>query len=237
MILRDRMVYGGIQNSRRMAKLSWFQREFFRGLLHAADDYGRFEADAELLRSVLFALDLSKVSKRDVQEALLRCAAPEVGLVKLYTVKGQGYGKVINFRQTLKKRRGLYPDEEGDTPEPELFAEPATAAPVKERKKEEKIPLYPPPAGDRNSFSWEGRTEATARPRRVRRLPSLDNLKTELAEVEAEMTTILRPGGCAYNVQPEGEKLTRFHQLEKQREQLKKSIQTTRAALETAETA
>jgi hypothetical protein len=141
MMLRDRMVYAGIRTSKRFARLTWFERDMFMGLLLVADDYGRFEADADTLRTVLFGPLLSKVSARDVQRSLMRFAAPEIGLVKLYTVKDRGYGKVINFRQTLTRRRALYPDEEDGPPrEPELFQPspplPPLAAPVKEGKKE-----------------------------------------------------------------------------------------------------
>jgi hypothetical protein len=148
MMVRDRMVYGGIRTSKRMARLSWFQRDLFHGLLLVADDYGRFEADAETLRTVLFGPLLAKVSVRDVQAGLLRCAAADVGLVKLYTVRGRGYGKVVNFRQKLAKRRALYPDEDdGPPPEPELFTPAAEcgATDRKERKKEGSAGAAPAP--------------------------------------------------------------------------------------------
>lgn len=141
MILRDCMVYGGIQTSRRVARLNWFQQVFFRSVFHVCDDYGRFEADAGMLRTVLFAPQLGKVPERDVKDALLRCAEQDVGLVKLYAVRGRGYGKVVNYRQDgLRKRRALYPGED-DQDEPDLFTSspPSTADPPsrkKERRKE-----------------------------------------------------------------------------------------------------
>ncbi len=137
MIVRDCMVYCGIQTSRRFARLTWFQRDFFRGLLHVCDDYGRFEADVGMLRTVLYAPALEKVSERDVKEALLRCADDSLGLVKLYTRRGRGYGKVINYRQnSLKNRRALYPDDADD--EPELFpVGPPGGAPLQSEGKKE----------------------------------------------------------------------------------------------------
>lgn len=152
MTLRDCMVYAGIQTSRSVAKLNWFQRDFFRGVLHACDDYGRFEADAGLLRTVLYAPMLDKVTERDVKGALLRCAEASVGLIKLYTVRDRGYGKVVNYRQTnLKRRRALYPDED-DADDPDLFstAPPGDAPIQRERKKEGRgsargAPKPPPP--------------------------------------------------------------------------------------------
>jgi hypothetical protein len=144
MMLRDRMVYGGIRTSKKVGALSWFERDLFSGLIHVADDFGRFEADADMLRAVLYAPCLSKVSGRDVGKALVRLH--QAGLVKLYTHEARGYGKVINFRQTLQKRRALYPDEDGPPAEPELFADAPDVSEKKERKKEGgKAPEAPAP--------------------------------------------------------------------------------------------
>lgn len=237
MMLRDRMVYGGIQTSRRMARLTWMQRDFFRGLLHVADDYGRFEADAEMLRAVLYGPMLSKVSVRDVQEALMRCAASEIGLVKLYTVEGRGYGKVYNFRQTLMKRRALYPDEDGAAQEPELFPAGAPEPPPPERKKEGKSPQPPAAAGGSitSSFSPEpGPSSAPAVRYTRRRSPerTLAASRDELEEVEKEMTEILYPGGCAHKVAPTGQKLNRFNELAARRKELKAAANAAREQLQ-----
>lgn len=161
------MVYAGIQTSRRVARLSWMQRDVFRSLLHICDDYGRFEADAGMIRAVLYAPILDKVTERDVQAALLRCAETGVGLVKLYTVHGRGYGKVINYRQNLKKRRAFYPDEE-ERDEADLFttAPPATGDPPsekKERKKEGGRARCATPARPTAFESSETETEWVAR--------------------------------------------------------------------------
>lgn len=106
--MRDCLLYAGIRGSARFAKLSWFQRDFFYGLLNAADPMGRFEANVDVLRAVLYAPVLSKVSKRDVQGALAACQQAE--LVKLWTKDGRGYGEVVNYRQRgLKMRRSEIP--------------------------------------------------------------------------------------------------------------------------------
>lgn len=136
MRLRDRMLYAGIRTSSKVARLGWLRRDFFIGLILVADDFGRFEADAEELRMVLYVRELAKVSERDVQGMLVELH--QAGLIKLYQREGKGYGKVINFRQKLTTRRAEYPDEEGPPPEPELFGGPPTVAPpsLKEGRKE-----------------------------------------------------------------------------------------------------
>jgi hypothetical protein len=228
MTLRDRMVYAGIQTSRRMARLSWFERDVFRSLIHVADDYGRFEADPELLRSVLYGPCLAKVSVRDVQGALMRLAQTDIGLVKLYTVRGRGYGKVNNFRQTLQKRRALYPQDEDDPPPADLFTEVASSFFSAEGKKEEKSPQSPPAGGLPSNLSGLEKPKT-----RRRRSPerALAASRDELVQVEREMEEILRPGGVAYNIQPEGEKLTRFNKLAEQRQELLKIVKSAKAEL------
>jgi hypothetical protein len=241
--LRDRMVYAGLRTSRRFAELNrWIERDFFYGLLHVADDFGRFEADVGMLRAVLFAPVLHKVSERDVASCLVR--VHEVGLVKLYTVGGRGYGKVLNFRQTgLKTRRALYPDEDGAPAEPELFAapaEPSAVLPQKERKKE--TPHSPPPAGGGDADAFEtkpAKAAAYAGKAKVnfRRAQRLDTLAEERERLEAEMREILRPGGCAYNVMPTGPKAERLEQLKAAHAELVELIAKRRRELAQEDTA
>jgi hypothetical protein len=226
-MLRDYMLYAGIRTSRRFCRLSWFQRDLFVGLLHACDDYGRFEADAEKLWAVLYALDRARVSKRDVQEGLLRFTAADIGLVRFYTVRGVGYGKVHNFRQNgLKKRRALYPDEDGS--EPELFTGPPVET-VSGRKERRKSPHSPPPAGGEDTPLTQTKPR---QPARFRRAVRLDTLNDERERLEDEMRAILRPGGCAYAVEPtQPEKQKRLAALRQAHAELCELITRRRAEL------
>lgn len=236
MKLCDRMVYAGIVNSRRVAALSWFHRDVFRNLLHVADGYGRFEADAGMLRAVLYAPMLSKVSDRDVQGALVACH--QAGLVKLYTVEDRGYGKVLNFRQSLSKRVALYPPEPGEQ-EPELFGgigsgEPSAAPGTSERKKEGNSPHNPPPAGGSPSHDLGGQAapnRAATRNRSPER--QRKSATDELDAIERELTEILYPGGCAFKVTPTGDKLDRYTSLMKRRAALKARLEKLHANLGT----
>lgn len=156
MTMRDCMLYAGIRGSRKFARLTWFQRDFFYGLLHAAWPAGRFESDVELLRAALYAPLLTKVSKRDVVQALAACR--EAGLLKLQTDEsGRGWGEVVNYRQTGlrkgKKAEAVASDE--PVREPDLFCvpdPPPMVAPIssqtKERKKEGEGPRHPPESQD-----------------------------------------------------------------------------------------
>lgn len=113
MRLRDRMIYAAIVTCDMKRRHTAYVREFYRDLLHVCDDHGRFEANASLLRAVLFASILDRVSVRDVQGYLQSLHL--AGDIKLYTVRGKGLGKVTKWRQLrLKKKVADYPDEDGD---------------------------------------------------------------------------------------------------------------------------
>lgn len=230
MTLRDRMVYAGIRNSKRFARLSWFERDFFMGLLLVADDYGRFEAEPDTLRTVLYGPLLSKVTMRDVQGALMRFAATETGLVKLYTVKARGYGKVHNFRQLgLAKRRALYPDEDGKEAEPDLFA--LESGPP-EGRKEGNPPLPPAAAGGQIAAPFFPNLQTAVKVRRVRSPGRrLDSQRDELAQVETELTELLYPGGTSYKIEPTGDKRVRYDKLMQRRSVLKELIPATEKEL------
>lgn len=146
MNLRQRMIPAWTLNAplRRRVRphLFWFWRD----LWHVCDDFGRFEANAALLRAVLFSTILDRVSERDV-EGYLRELHVVAGGVKLYTVRETGFGKVLGFEQPgLKSLKAEYPDLPGA---PDLFAESDPPPRAPERKKEERTqsaPSAPAPA-------------------------------------------------------------------------------------------
>lgn len=123
MNLRDRMLYGAIRRSERFARLTFFQRDLFYGLLNVCDDYGRFDADPKGLRVALYGPCLSKVSWKDIQLALV--PLHEQGLVRLYTGNdGRGYGEIRKFRQRLMRRNAEHPAPSEATEAASLFDEP-----------------------------------------------------------------------------------------------------------------
>lgn len=62
---------------------------FYRRLLSAVDDHGRFDGRSSILRSRLYPLQIDRVALADVEEWLAECEA--VGLVRLYTVDGRRF--------------------------------------------------------------------------------------------------------------------------------------------------
>lgn len=142
MKLRDRMIYAGVVMSDLKRRHPAHVREFYRDILHVCDDHGRFEANVRDLRAVLFAPILDRVSERDVQGYLQ--ALHVAGDIKLYTVRGRGFGKVTKWRQLrLRKKVADYPDEDGNIEElplgddgPLVSSEKSGFAPKKEGRKE-----------------------------------------------------------------------------------------------------
>lgn len=201
MMLRDCMLYAGIRSSRKFARLSWFQRDFFYGLLNVAWPAGRFESDVGLLQAALYAPLLSKVSKRDVQVALAECH--RIGLVKLWTDEGgRGWGEVVNYRQHgLKKRQQTTsaPSPGGSDPPDDQTGDLFAAIERIERKKE----IPPDPPAERGDDELSSHVRKKRMPRTAARQHALKRaLQAESSELRTELDDLLRPGGISYPVEP-----------------------------------
>ena len=89
--------------------------------------------------------------------------------------------------------------------------------------------IYPPlpPAGGIDFCDDEPDKPATKRsPERRLRFA-----QSEMERVETELQDIVRPGGCAYNVPPTGDKLDRYNKLIALRESLQAEVESARGAL------
>jgi len=206
--LRDRLIRGAIFKSAQFIQLRWHERYFYNVLLHWVDDYGRFEADVEILRGGLYhPYDMRKVPASSVREMLMRCH--ELGLVKLYTVKGKGFGRVVGFDQRMKYPRAEHPPEPDAEMELALGLDGAVAQAAAATEV-------------RQVFEPEVVAKKVSRnrsPERVRR-----EFLAEKSEVERELDEILRPGGSAYKMTPTGEKKLRYDVLFARREQLLREL-------------
>jgi|GEM_PF-2877582 len=77
------------------ARLNDRAKVFFFSIIVWADANWRFDADAQVLRAGLYRLCGDWVSRRDVRKMLRKCA--RLGLLKLYTVAGKGYGRLVQY--------------------------------------------------------------------------------------------------------------------------------------------
>lgn len=108
----NRTVREAAISSERVNALGWQAEVFWRRLINRVDDYGRFTAHPELLRSSIFPLQLSKVSGADIGKLLLECE--NAGLVSTYTAgDGKQYLAMHQFEQG-RAEKSKYPDPPPD---------------------------------------------------------------------------------------------------------------------------
>ena len=92
--------------------LSWQAEVFWRRLLNRADDFGRFTANAALLRASIFPLQLDCVSEADVQRMLAECEA--AGLLFVYSSSCKQF-IILNKWEKGRAKESKYPPPDDDT--------------------------------------------------------------------------------------------------------------------------
>lgn len=103
----NRVLREGILTSERVNDLSWPAEVFYRRLMSAVDDFGRFWAKPDLLRAALYPLRLDKVGNPDVVKWIGETR--EAGLVRTYTVEGKEYLQLLDFRQQVRAAKSKFP--------------------------------------------------------------------------------------------------------------------------------
>lgn len=103
----NRILREGILTSERVNELSWPAEVFYRRLMSAVDDFGRFWAKPDLLRAALYPLRLEKVSNSDVVKWIGETR--EAGLVRAYSVGGKEYLQLLDFRQQVRAKESKFP--------------------------------------------------------------------------------------------------------------------------------
>ena len=92
--------------------LSWQAEVFWRRLLNRADDFGRFTANAALLRASIFPLQLDRVTEADVQRLLAECEA--AGLLFIYSSSCKQF-IILNKWEKGRAKESKYPPPDDDT--------------------------------------------------------------------------------------------------------------------------
>ena len=93
----NRIVRDAILSSERVASLGWPEEEFYRRLMSIVDDFGRYEANPQLLRSRCYPLQTDNVRAADISRWMAACQ--KAGLILGYEVAGKQYLEVLNFGQ------------------------------------------------------------------------------------------------------------------------------------------
>lgn len=103
----NRIIREGILSSEKIALLDWAEEVFYRRLQSIVDDYGRYEANPQLLRSKCYPMQTDDVKQSNITAWLSACV--KAGLIVVYEVGGKAYLEIVNFGQQLRSK-SKYPD-------------------------------------------------------------------------------------------------------------------------------
>lgn len=109
-----RMIREGWLESERIDQLDANAERFFLRLLLKADDYGRYHAAPQMLKSTLFPM------KEDIRSTdMTRClaACEKAGLVRCYEVAGKQLLEIHRFDQRLRSKASKFPPPDGHMPD------------------------------------------------------------------------------------------------------------------------
>lgn len=105
----NRIIREGILTSPKLARLGWPEEVFYRRLLSVVDDFGRYYADAGMLRAACYPRQLNKVSDSDVGKWLRACG--DAALVRVYPAEdGESYLEVVKFDQQVRAKKSKFPE-------------------------------------------------------------------------------------------------------------------------------
>ena len=105
----NRILREGILTSPRIARLGWPEEVFYRRLMSVVDDFGRYYADAGMLRAACYPRQLNKVSDSDIGKWLQNIA--DAALVRVYPAQdGERYLQMLDFRQQTRATKSKFPD-------------------------------------------------------------------------------------------------------------------------------
>ena len=109
----NRIIKDTICESKGMSEVSFFAADLYKRLITYADDYGRFNADLEIIRARLYPREISLVSEEDIEDAMTELAG--VGKIAFYTstARDELYGCFPKWNEHQRVR-----DSKQKIPEP-----------------------------------------------------------------------------------------------------------------------
>jgi len=93
----NRIIREAILSSEKMASLAWPEEVFYRRLMSIVDDYGRTEANVQLLRARCYPLQTDQVRAADITRWMAACQ--KAGVILCYEVDRKQYLELLNFGQ------------------------------------------------------------------------------------------------------------------------------------------
>lgn len=108
----NRIIKESICESKMLSEVSFFAEDLYKRLITYADDYGRFNADYQVLRARLYPRELEIVSEEDIEDALTELIG--VGKIAFYTTipRKEVYGCFPNWaeHQRIRDSKHKLPD-------------------------------------------------------------------------------------------------------------------------------
>lgn len=110
----NRIIKDTICESKGLSEVSFFAEDLYKRLITYADDYGRFNADFQIILARLYPREINLVSVDDIEDAMTELVG--VGKIAFYTSKGRNdlYGCFPNWNDHQRVR-----DSKKKIPEPE----------------------------------------------------------------------------------------------------------------------
>ena len=109
----NRIIRETILTSRAVNSLTAEEEVFYRRLMSIVDDWGRCEADEDMLLAQLYPLQLSRRTAADCGRLLSRVSSVRTTdgdpLVLVYTVDGRKYLQISHFNQRSRHRESKFP--------------------------------------------------------------------------------------------------------------------------------
>lgn len=110
----NRIIKESINESKSLSEVSFFAEDLYKRLITYADDYGRFNADFQILRARLYPREIEIVSDADIEDAMTELVG--VGKIAFYTskVRNELYGCFPKWSEHQRLR-----DSKAKIPEPD----------------------------------------------------------------------------------------------------------------------
>lgn len=108
----SRILREGILSSFRINSLSLEAEVFYRRLMSAVDDFGRYFAHPALLRPALYPLRVDSVSEKDCLRMMAECEGAKLLIV--YEVNSSKYLQLLDFKQAIRATCSKYPECSSD---------------------------------------------------------------------------------------------------------------------------
>jgi hypothetical protein len=103
----NRYVREAAIKSKAVNSLSWQGEVFWRRLLNVVDDFGRYSADADVLRADVFPRQLDKVREADISRLLAECE--KAGLLYRFEADSKWF-LVMNQWEQGRAKKSRYPE-------------------------------------------------------------------------------------------------------------------------------